>query len=97
MKFAPVNITSGQVLEISQVYRFSIQATFTGTPTGTLNIQVSNDTGAAPTNWANAQSQISVSANGSTIYPFPDMPAKWLKIVYVGSGAGTYTLFTQGV
>lgn len=66
----------------------------TGTPTGTLKVQCSIDTGDTPTNWEDVASQTLALAGAAGSKMF-DMPCYWsfVRFVYTGaSGSGTITV-----
>jgi len=65
----------------------AIQATATGTPTGTLTIQASND----GVNYGTiiGVAAITVNAAGTQNLNLPNIGHKYLQAVYAGSGAGT--------
>ena len=85
---------------------FSCQAVFTGTPAGTIKLQVSNDpndpTGKkwndldlAPTlgNWTDvANSAQSVSAAGTFFWDYPQCNAAWVRCVFLHTGSSTAAL-----
>lgn len=71
---------------------YSISCVFTGSPVGTLKIQVSNDTEDAPTNWDDLDdSSVSISAAGSETYIVAEVEYSFIKLVYTrSSGSGTF-------
>lgn len=79
--------------------RFSVQASWTGTPTGTFTLETSFDgkvwltvPGAAAEFTANGQGQ-PAGAAGSAVWTWYNVPGSQLRIVYTRtSGTGTATL-----
>jgi hypothetical protein len=92
-------------ISIKHLEGFSVQATFSGsTPTGSLSIEVSNDSaeglGATPTNWTTfAPSGFPISVSSATTY-IGNVSAcyyKWVRIRYTRSGgSSTMTLRFNG-
>lgn len=82
---------------INQVYGWSAQFVFTGSPVGTLKVQVSCDynvapnTTPAPTNWTDlADSSLSISAAGDITYNVNLAFYNWIRFIYTrSSGSGT--------
>ncbi len=78
---------------------FSIQVTFTGTPTGMFKLQASNDPYStyqqAPTNWTDIEStQQTVAAAGSVMWNYSQAGFNYVRCVYTdgSSGASTATI-----
>ncbi len=110
MRFDPVQIvTDGDMsqatinsigIDLNQTVLYSVQAVFTGTPTGTLKLQISNDVvkvapGTNPSanvvNWSDyTGSSQSISAAGNFTWNCFDVGYRWVRLVYVrASGSGT--------
>jgi hypothetical protein len=100
------NIASVPVL-IDQSQMISIQAVFTGSPTGTLKVQISDDPGkllsgtpSGIVNWSDyTGSSVAVSAAGNQAFDIWAIGAKWIRIVYTasgGSGSLSATAQTKG-
>lgn len=72
----------------------SLQAVSTGTSTGTVKIQVSNDPiTAVPTNWTDLSgATVNVTAASKVIIPKYDSCYNWTKIVYTKNNGDTGTL-----
>lgn len=98
------NLTSSP-MQLQEMYGFTIQATYTGTPTGTFKLQVSSDPvnkngigSAAPTNWTDlANSSAAVSAAGNYMWNVTDVFFNWVRLIYTdgSSGASTAVLSAQ--
>lgn len=99
---ASIDETSAAI-PAAQVFNASLQAVVTGTSTGTLKFQMSNDqpgpltsTGAPkPTNWTDIASQTVAIAGANTyIIPKFDVCYEWLRVVFVhtNSASGTITV-----
>lgn len=88
-----------QVIDLADIDLGSIQAVFTGAPTGALKLQLSNqivantaDPNVAVTEWTDySGSATNVVAAGSHIFNISNMGYKWCKMVYTRTG-GTGTL-----
>ena len=98
----------GTAIPLKNIYIFSIAAIIAGTPTGTIKLQVSNDPETndsmpsanpqpTPTNWLDlANSSVSVTASGETMWSVKDVSYNWVRTSYAdgSSGASTATLTT---
>lgn len=80
------NLTSS-VTEIKEARRYGVQLIYTGTPTGTLKLQGSNDN----TNWTDLTSQsVSLTGSAGSKILTDDADYSFVRTVYVfGSGTGT--------
>lgn len=117
MRFAPVVLASGTSLgadmqskgeDLNQIIMFSVQAVFTGTPVGTLKLQISDDIvnqapqGSDPAanvqNWSDySGSEVAVSAAGNWTWIVSDASYRWMRVVYVRtSGTGSVTITYSG-
>lgn len=88
-------------IDLNQILNCSIQAVWTGTPTGTLKIQVSNDnvpygTSSNPSanvvNWTDytGSSQSLSGSAGNFVWNMLDSGYRWIRLVYTrSSGTGT--------
>ena len=95
------NINSAPTL-LDQVFTASIQATWTGTPVGIFNIQVSNDKGLDPagggtpiTNWSDlaASSVAAGGAAGNFAWNLNDIGYRWARLHYeFSSSTGTLSV-----
>jgi hypothetical protein len=92
-------ITS-DAFQMYQMFGFSIQVTFTGTPTGTFKLQASSDpvtqvslnTVSPPTHWTDvANSSQAVSAAGSVMWNVSDVMYNWVRVVYTDGSGGAST------
>jgi hypothetical protein len=83
-------------LDYFGIVSYSVQAVFTGTPTGIIELQGSNDSpvnvGSFPTNWTPISESITnITAAGTYVVNY-DLPAySWVQLVYTPSG-GSGTL-----
>lgn len=93
------DVTSSNIY-LDQIFTCSIQAVWTGTPTGTIKVQVSNDVGPTPeynpngtiTTWTDVtgSSQSIAGAAGNFWWNLNDIGARWARLVYTRtSGTGT--------
>lgn len=85
---------------LSDIYGFCIQAVITGTPTGTLKLQASNDpfkyvvNGGVqtPTHWTDiADSSFSVVAAGNTVWNYNGAFYTFVRVVYTDASSGAST------
>lgn len=98
---AAVNQT-GTVLLAYRVASVSAQAVVTGTSTGTLNIQASNDISPVldsngkpdPTNWSNIPTVGTVAIAGAGVYLIPSFPIcyNFLRTSFVATNAASGTI-----
>lgn len=83
------SVVTSQPIDISNYESTSIQPVWTGTPTGTLKVLVSND----GTNYTDIGATIPTQPAGSassTFIPLYATCAKWMKLQYTNaSGSGT--------
>ena len=116
MKFVPVKIvTNGNMtttinslgIDLNQVVLYSIQAVFTGSPVGTLKLQISNDivnpiaTGTQAVevvNWTDyTGSSTPVTTSGNFVWNCLDVGYRWVRLVYTPtSGSGTLNATISG-
>jgi hypothetical protein len=90
------------------LYGYSIQVEFVGTPTGTFYLECSNDpvpqgpnsspeTGYMPTNWTIvADSSEQVVAAGDITWNVFDVMYTWVRLVYIDGSSGTSTATFKG-
>lgn len=86
---------------VNQIYGWSAQFEFTGSPAGTLKVQTSNDPGSSAPgdaqassviNWSDLQdSSITITGAGTPGYNYNGSFYNWVRFVYTPSG-GTGTL-----
>lgn len=101
---------AGVAIPIQQIYAVSAQIVSTGSSTGTVTIQVSNDPvnictvdangKFVPVNWSNLATAITVTAASITQLAKTDVCNQWLRAIYThnNGSAGTITvnINTQG-
>lgn len=82
-------------IDASQLYAASIQAVIpSGTATGTLTIQFSNDAPgpAAPANWSTITgASVAVGAAGTFIIVKTDLCYRWIRVKYTDGSSGAAT------
>lgn len=79
-----------------QIFGYTIQLVFTGTPTGSFSLQASADpyynnpsSSQAPTNWTTiANSTFSVNAAGNVMWNVADVGYNWVQVVYTDTSGG---------
>jgi hypothetical protein len=93
------NIISPAV-ELVNIYGFAVQAVYTGTPTGTLKLQASNDAfkdvnagiRQVPVNWTDiADSSFPITSSGVYIWNFNGCFYSFVRLVYTDASGGTST------
>lgn len=97
---AAVTQTSPAV-NMNQLIYCSIQVVFTGTPVGSLKVQISDDLTNTPgsvVNWTDfVGSTQAISAAGSFVYTMTASGYKWIRVVYTAtSGTGTVSAIYNG-
>jgi hypothetical protein len=94
---------SSDPILLDQIYGFSFQAVFTGSPNGTFKLQCSNDDVKLPievSQWSDVGSTSqAISAAGDLFYNIDAAHYKWVRIVYTrssGSGSCDVVYFAKG-
>lgn len=97
---ATINSTA---IPLYQMYGYSIQLVFTGTPTGSFKLQGSADpvpqagspsitAQPVPTNWTDiANSSNMVAAAGSVMYNVSEVMYNYVRVVYTDTSSGSST------
>lgn len=97
---------NGPAMPMKNIFMYSIASTITGTPTGTIKLQVSNDpetndtlplSNNPPTIWNDvAGSTFTVTAAGKSFWNVTDVAYNYVRVVYTdtSSGASTATMTT---
>lgn len=93
---------NGTKIDASQLFAISVQAVSTGTSTGTVKMQMSNDmplngdmTPFTPTHWSDIASQTtSLTVAGSYLISKFDLCYQWVRPVFTFTGNGTQTITT---
>lgn len=90
-------------IPLKNIFMYSIAANITGTPTGTVKLQVSNDPETndtmpsanpmpTPSNWVDlANSSIAVTAAGETLWSVNYCTYNWVRVSYTDSSSGAST------
>ena len=84
------NITS-EILDLTNIYLLSFQHVSTGTISGSVKLQLSND----KLNWVDQATTTTVSGAGTALASFADIAAKWGRLVYVATSGTTNTLLVH--
>jgi hypothetical protein len=95
---------NGPVIDSSELLYMSVQIVATGSPTGTVKIQGSNDPGnsmslTVPTNWTDLTSKSkTLTTSGAFMIETFQPTYRWVRVVYTagGTGAVTVNVFAQG-
>lgn len=83
-------------LQLYEMFGYSIQVEFTGTPTGAFKLQASSDpiyknaqVPPAPTNWSDiTDSDYTVSAAGNYMWNVSDVMYNYVRLVYTDASSG---------
>lgn len=87
-------------IQLTNIYGFAVQAVYSGTPTGTLKLQASNDAflpvndnqPQVPVNWTDiANSSVAISSSGVYIWNFNGSFYTFVRLVYTDSSGGAST------
>lgn len=98
--------TNGPAVPLKSIFMYSVAANITGTPTGTILLQASNDPetndvtplgtpAPLPTNWSTiANTSTNVTTSGTTLWNVSDVGYNYVRVVYTdtSSGASTATM-----
>lgn len=85
---------------LANIYGFSVQAIYTGTPTGTLKLQASADPykeasavqPETPTNWSDiSNSSVSLTAAGDILWNINGAFYNFVRVVYTDTSGGMST------
>lgn len=86
---------------LKNIYMYCMTAIVTGTPTGTIKLQASNDpetndtqplTNAPPTHWVDiANSSFNLTSAGSTMWNVSQVAYNYVRVVYIDTSGGTST------
>ena len=91
--------TNTPAKDVYNLNRYAIQAAFTGTFSGALKLQVSNDDlDTAPVNWDDlASSSTAITAAGTYTWNVSSVAYRWVRVVYTfTSGSITLSLTFTG-
>lgn len=84
---------AGATVDINNHFNISAQAVVTGTSTGTLKMQVSNDMVKPVVNWSDLPSAtVSIAGAGSYLIPKQDISYRWFQLVYTHTNAAAGTI-----
>lgn len=90
-------------IDVANMFQVSVQCIATGTPTGAVKIQVSNDSPIGnkgfsssvwtPVNWTDLPAAtVAIKSATTFLIPKTDICYSFIRLVYTGSGAGTVTV-----
>lgn len=91
---AMASTINGPDINVNLYQDFSLFVKWSGTPTGTLKLQCSNDVGDSVTDWEDVPgSSVSVAgAAGQQVWNYTRAPFRWVRLVWTASsGSGTFT------
>jgi len=95
--------SNSPAVQLKNIYTYCVAAIFTGTPTGSIKLQASNDPETndtqplgipfpAPVNWCDiANSSFTVSASGEVMWNVNYTGYNYVRVVYTDSSGGTST------
>ena len=96
--------TTGPTIDSSNLINSSVMIVVTGTVTGIVKLQGSNDYGnsqsnSVPTNWVDIPNTAITLASANAFIPTTQMCYNWIRVAFVAGGTGTVTakLFAQGM
>ncbi len=96
--------TNGPAIKVDQCFAVSVQAISTGTPTGTVKLQASNDPNPAPaststftpTNWSDISgATVNVTTTGAVLIPKTDLCYNFIRAVYTDTAANVATIIAN--
>lgn len=97
----PMNVNSNSAfVPLKNIFMYSLAAIVTGTPTGTIKLQASNDPESPefaiptnpPTNWVDiANSSFPLTASGETMWNVSEVAYNYVRVVYIDSSSGAST------
>ena len=95
---------NGPTIDSSELLYMSVQIVATGSPTGTVKVQGSNDPGnsisnTVPTNWVDLSSKSkTLTTSGAFMIEAFNPCYRWMRVTYTagGTGAVTVNVFAQG-
>lgn len=98
----PLNVSSNSdYMELKNIYMYCITAIITGTPTGTLKLQASNDpetnttvpnSTAPPVNWVDIDdSTFTVTSAGNNMWNVREVAYNYVRVVYTDASGGAST------
>jgi len=100
----PLNTNvNGPAVPLKNIYMYAMVALISGTPTGTIKLQASNDpeTNDAqplgipfppPTHWVDiTNSSFAVSSSGETMWNVSEVAYNYVRVVYIDASGGTST------
>ncbi len=108
MRITPVQLISNgnmsgslsAIQQLEQIYAYSVEAVYTGSPDGTLLLQASNDwnPGTSTGTWTTIDdSSNSITGAGSSFWNVTSSNYAYVKFVYTAtSGSGTLNVFFYG-
>jgi len=104
----PMNVSSNSpYVPLKSIILYTVAAVVTGTPTGTIKLQASNDPetndtqynvtanrppSVGPVNWVDiTNSSFTLSSSGETMWNVRDIGYNYVRVVYTDSSGGTST------
>lgn len=96
----PLNVNnSSDAVPLKSIYMYNIVAIITGTPTGNIKLQASNDPETndsiplpAPTNWVDiGDSGFALTSAGNTMWNVREIGYNYVRVVYTDISGGTST------
>lgn len=96
----PLNASvNSNFVPLKSIYMYAVAAIITGTPTGTLKLQASNDPETndsiplvTPANWLDiTASHVSVTSSGETMWNVREIGYNYVRVVFTDMSGGTST------
>lgn len=86
------NISSGPI-DTSSIINIAVQCVYSGTPTGTITIECSND----GVHFDTLDTISLTGSSGNKMKNYPDTGYKYIQVRYIaGSGSGTLDVYVSG-
>ncbi len=90
-------VLTSEPIPLFNIYGFSVQLIYTGSPDGEMKLQASDDdsfenqANTDPSNWTDLSGTvIAIAAAGSYIYNYSLVPFNWVRVVWTpSSGSGS--------
>jgi hypothetical protein len=84
---------NSDAIDLKDATMFSLQAVLTGSPVGTIKLQVTNEP--TPSNWKDVNgSSVSITAATNVVWDKSRAPYRWVRIAYTrSSGTGSINIY----
>lgn len=86
-------VTTGNEVDSQNLFACSAQGVTTGTITGSMQLQASNDV-SSPSHWSNVGSPVYISAASTALIPKTDLTYQWTRVAFALTSTGVQTITT---